>query len=297
MQRIDVKLGFDCNNRCLFCVQGDKRQHHRPRPLAQIEQDLLEGRRRGSLGLVLTGGEPTMQPSFLEVIRLARRLGYVDVQVQTNGRSFFYEKFCRAAIDAGATEFSPALHGSTAELHDRLTCAPGSYAQTVDGIRTLVKLGQLVITNTVITTANYRDLPVLAELFVSLGVRQYQFAFVHVVGSAEVNKSWLVPRKREVMPFVIAGLEVGKRAGVRCMTEAIPFCLLGAHAEFAAERIIPETMVFDADTTIEDYGAYRRGEGKARGPTCPGCRWFARCEGPWREYPEMFGWDEFQPVA
>jgi MoaA/NifB/PqqE/SkfB family radical SAM enzyme len=297
MQRIDVKLGFDCNNRCLFCVQGDKRQHYRPRPLAQIERDLLQGLQRGSVGLVLTGGEPTLQKTFLAVIRLARKLGYADVQVQTNGRSFSYEAFCRAAIGAGATEFSPALHGSTAEIHDRLTCAPGSFAQTVAGIRTLVGLGQLVVTNTVITSENYRDLPALAELLVSLRVKQYQFAFVHMVGSAEANKTWLVPHKSEVMPFVAAGLEVGKRAGVRCMTEAIPFCLLGAYADYAAERIIPETMVFDADTTIEDYGAYRRSEGKSKAPTCASCRWFAQCEGPWREYPELFGWDEFRSVA
>ena len=25
VRRIDVKVGFQCNNRCRFCVQGDKR--------------------------------------------------------------------------------------------------------------------------------------------------------------------------------------------------------------------------------------------------------------------------------
>jgi hypothetical protein len=29
---------------------------------------------------------------------------------------------------------------------------------------------------------------------------------------------------------------------------------------------------------------------------CPECDWHASCEGPWREYPELFGWDEFVPV-
>ena len=40
-------------------------------------------------------------------------------------------------IAAGATEFSPSLHGSTAAIHDELTQAPGSFDQTVAGLKNL----------------------------------------------------------------------------------------------------------------------------------------------------------------
>ena len=43
---------------------------------------------------------------------------------------------------------------------------------------------------------------------------------------------------------------------------------------------------------IDDYAAYRRCEGKAKREACAECRWDQECEGPWREYPELFGWDE-----
>lgn len=297
MGRVDLKLGFACNNRCVFCVQGDKRAHHRTRDPRQVAADLREGRRRGNSALVLTGGEPTLQPGFLETIRLARSLGYTDIQVQTNGRLFCYEKLCRATIAAGATEFSPALHGSSPSLHDSLTRAQGSYEQTVSAIRNLVGLGQRVVTNTVITSSNYRDLPHLARLLVSLGVYQFQLAFVHIVGTAAVNREWLVPRKSSVMPFVREALEVGRSASTRCMTEAIPFCLMERYEQFVAESIIPETLIYDADKTIESYSSYRRGEGKVKGPSCPSCRWNDRCEGPWREYPELFGWEEFKALT
>jgi len=297
MERVDLKLGFDCNNHCLFCVQGDKRLHEKARPMEQIEADLAEGRERGALELVVTGGEPTLQPHLLEVIALARRLGYQRVQVQTNGRRFHYEVFCDAAIAAGATEFSPSLHGSTAEIHDALTEAPGSFRQTVRGIEQLVARRQTVITNSVITRTNYQDLPALARLLVRLGVSQLQLAFVHILGTAEENASWLVPRKREVMPFVREALEVARAAGVRSMTEAIPHCLMAGYETHVAEDVIPDTLIYDAAHTIDDYGAYRRDEGKKRGPRCGGCRYVARCEGPWKEYPELFGWDEFVPVG
>ena len=296
MERVDIKVGFACNNRCLFCVQGDKRHEHPARELGQIREDLLEGLRRGAQGLVVTGGEPTVHAHVLEVIRLARELGYTSVQIQSNGRRFYYEKFTKAAISAGATEFSPALHGSTAALHDGLTRAPGSYRQTLEGIRTLSRLGQPVITNSVITSSNYKDLPALAQLLVDSGVQQFQLAFVHILGTAQENQDWLVPRKAEIMPYVREALDIGAKAGVRCMTEAIPFCLMQGYEGFVAEQIIPETLIYDADNTIDDYGAYRRDHGKLKREECRSCRWDAQCEGPWREYPELFGWDEFVPV-
>jgi MoaA/NifB/PqqE/SkfB family radical SAM enzyme len=293
MQRVDIKIGFSCNNRCLFCVQGDKRDHHGSRPADRIRADLREGRRAGATGVVITGGEPTMQRTLRATVRAARALGYATVQVQTNGRLLAYEELCRRLVDDGANEFSPALHGSTARIHDGLTRAPGSFEQTAGGIRTLVALGQRVITNSVITNKNHEDLPALALLLVDLGVSQYQFAFVHILGTAAAHRETLVPRKRDVMPYVKRGLDVGRAAGVRCMTEAIPYCLMAGYEEHVAERIIPVTRVFDADQTVADYTAYRLTEGKAHGPPCRACALADRCEGPWREYPELYGWDEF----
>jgi len=295
--RVDLKLGFDCNNRCHFCVQGDKRSLHSPRSWDRIRHDLFFGYLRGARGLVVTGGEPTIQKRFMDVIRLARHIGYQRIQVQTNGRRFHYRPFCEAVVAAGANEFSPALHGATAPVHDELTQAPGSYQQVVRGIENLVALGQPVITNTVITSLNYQELPALARLLVELGVEQFQLAFVHIVGTAAKNEQWLVARKSDVLPYVKEALDIGAAGGVRCMTEAIPFCLMSGYESFVAEAIIPNTLVFDADKTIHDYTVYRLDQGKARREECSTCLHFEACEGPWREYPVLHGWDEFVPVV
>lgn len=296
-RRVDIKIGFACNNRCRFCVQGNKRERHPPRSFRRINEALVQGRGNGATGLVITGGEPTLHRTCVPTVRAARALGYETVQIQTNGRRLAYSDFCELLIAAGVTEFSPALHGAEAKVHDSLTVAPGSFSQTVQGIRNLVGLGQRVITNTVVTTVNARQLPDLARLLVDLGVEQYQFAFVHIVGTAAENKDWLVPRKDEVMTHIRAGLEIGRRAGVRCFTEAVPLCLMPGFEDCVAERIIPATQVFDAEGTIDDFTAHRREEGKTKGPVCTGCRYEEECEGPWREYPELFGWAELRRVV
>jgi len=295
-ERIDLKVGFACNNLCKFCVQGDKRDRLPAKPLAELRQALAEGRRSGASGVVFTGGEPALHPGLLGLVRRARELGYQDIQIQTNGRSFCYEKLVRKLIAAGVNEFGPSLHGSRPAIHDFLTGAPGSFLQTAAGMRNIKRLGARLITNTVITKANYRDLPDLARLLVSLGVDQFQFAFMHVTGRAAEHRAWLTARKTLIEPWVKAGLDVGLAAGRRVMTEAIPYCFMSGYEACVAERIIPATKIFDAETVIEDYTSARRNQGKAKGPRCPECAHFQACEGPWREYPEMFGWDEFVPV-
>lgn len=295
-ERIDLKVGFRCNNLCAFCVQGDKREKLPAKPWDELRASLADGRRSGAVGVVVTGGEPTLHAEILRIVREAKKLGYETIQVQSNGRAFCYEKFCRSMISAGVNEFGPSLHGSRPEIHDFLTGSPGSFLQTVSGIRNLKRLGVRVITNTVITKPNYRDLPDIARLLASLGVDQFQFAYMHLTGRAGDNKTWLAARKTLIAPFVKKALDVGIRAGRRVMTEAIPYCFMGGYEDCVAEAIIPDTKIFDAETTIEDYTKTRRDEGKTKGPPCRECRYAAPCEGPWREYPELFGWGEFEPV-
>jgi MoaA/NifB/PqqE/SkfB family radical SAM enzyme len=296
MTRVDLKVGFNCNNRCKFCVQGNKREYLAAKSKKEIEKSLKEAFDKGKNEVIFTGGEPTLHPDFLELVKEAKKIGFDEIQIQTNGRMFAYPNFCLKTIEAGATQFSPALHGHNARLHDFLTSVKGSFEQTTKGIRNLKKLNQYVLTNTVITTTNAKYLPQIAKLLVDLDVNQYQFAFVHISGRAAENKNWIVPKKSEIIEYVKKGLDIGIKAGKKVMTEAIPYCLMKGYEDQIAEKIIPPSMVYDADFIMEDYARYRKNEGKAKGPDCPECRHYEICEGPWKEYPEIFGWSEFKPV-
>ena len=295
-KRVDVKLGFSCNNRCRFCVQGDKRRRF-PDLSTDEAKERLRRARTTSDAVVLTGGEVTIRPDIVELVAYARSLGFRTIQIQTNGRMLAYGALARRLAEAGATEFSPALHGHVPELHDFLTRAPGSFEQTVAGIRNVARLGLPIVTNTVVVRPNYRHLPDIARLLVRLGVTQYQFAFVHALGEAARNFESMVPRMGLVAPYVRAGLEVGRQTGVAAVTEAIPPCLLPGYEEHMAEWFRPDAAIFDATTVLESYETYRVTEGKAKGPDCAQCAWNALCEGVWREYPARFGWSEFRPVS
>jgi radical SAM protein with 4Fe4S-binding SPASM domain len=299
MKRIDLKIGFSCNNYCRFCIQGNKRDKYPDKSTKEIKATLEKSRKEAE-GVVFTGGEPAFRPkSLLEWVKYAKKIGYKSIQIQTNGRMFAYKDYCQSIIEAGANEFSPAIHGSNPQIHDYLTRAPGSWKQTVQGIKNLKSLGQYVLTNSVICKPNYKDLPNLAKLLVNLKVDQFQLAFVHINEIIAHDKKLIeetIPRYLEVEPYVKKGLRIGINAGINVMTEAIPFCFMKGYENYIAEKIIPETHVFDANFEVKNYSKYRKTQGKAKGPNCKKCKYYNICEGAWKEYPQIFGWDEFRPV-
>ncbi|MBI5533744.1 MAG: radical SAM protein [Deltaproteobacteria bacterium] len=296
MPRADVKIGFACNNRCVFCAQGHKREGCAQVPFDELVRRMRQGRETSD-ELVLTGGEPTARRDIVKVVAAAKAMGFREIQLQTNGRMLAYDRLVDELIRAGATEFSPALHGPTAEIHDALTRAVGSYEQTVAGIRNVAARGMPIVTNSVVVRANVPHLVALVDLLGSLGVTQSQLAFVHPVGTAFEMFDEVVPRLTDVVEPIARCAEVAARRGMRLVTEAVPLCFLRGMQELAVEQHIPHTTVIDLDGVPFDYSQWRPVEGKSHGPPCEACAVARACEGPWREYVDKFGWDEFKPIV
>lgn len=294
MKKADIKTGFLCNNNCLFCVQGPEKKKFGNKSTKQLREIIVKAK-DGCDTIVFTGGEPTIRKDLIELVALAKEIGFKTIQIQSNGRMFVYEKFCRDIVAAGANEFALALHGHTEELHNYLTQAD-SFRQIVGGIKTLKKMGQKVIMNTVITKSNYRHLPEIAKVLIGLDVDQMQFAFVHAVGAAGKNFDAVVARKEMVVPYLKKAIDIGRLLNKRVMTEGVPFCLLDGYESSISETVMPDIKIFDQISVINDYRKMRINEDKAKGPECVKCIYNNVCEGPWKEYPEAFGWDEFKPV-
>jgi cyclic pyranopterin phosphate synthase len=295
VRRADLKTGYDCNSNCVFCVIGDK-LFTGNRPFAECVEELRASRQTCD-DVVFTGAEVTIRPDFFALVAAARQLGYRNIQIQTNGRMFAYLEFCKKAIAAGANEFSPSIHGHIARLHDGLTRSEGSFDQIVGAIKNLRALGQRIVTNTVATKQNARHLPALARMLVDLGVDQFQIAFPHPTGHAHTYFRGVIPRMSALAPFVHEALAIGRDAGVACMAEAIPYCLMQGWERHVAELHIPPTEIVYDGFVVADYKRDRMDRGKTRFPQCASCRFEPMCEGPWREYPDELGSDEFQPVA
>ncbi len=298
IKRVALFVGYTCINNCRFCVVADKRIYP-DKSSQQIKDELSDAYRKGAREVVFTGGEFTIRNDVFEIVAFAKKLGYLIIQAQTSGRMFSSIDFCKKIILAGMNEFSPALHGHTAQLHDFLTRRKGSFRQTVLGIYNIKKItrGRIrILTNTVVNKYNYKFLPQIADLLIKLGVNQYQFAFVHALGNAERNFKTVVPKKSKVMPYLKKGLDMGAKRGMLVMAEAIPLCLMKGYEKYVSEFYIPSTEIRERGRTVDKFEEVRVKEGKVKFSKCKICKYYNICEGPWKEYPQFYGEDEFEPV-
>jgi organic radical activating enzyme len=91
---LELDISSECNRKCPLCPSTTS-----PRSstlsIGFIERLFarLEGQTRG---LLLSGGEPTLAPIFPEVLSLARRHGFVDIAVVTNGSLLDKERVAAA---------------------------------------------------------------------------------------------------------------------------------------------------------------------------------------------------------
>ncbi|MDH3353422.1 MAG: radical SAM protein, partial [Nanoarchaeota archaeon] len=210
-----------CNNRCIFCLDGEiKNKFHKS--LSQIREEFDSGLREGCTRLVISGGDPTVHPEFLDIIRLGKEMGYKKVQTITNGRMFYYKKFLDGAVKSGLNEVTFSIHGHTAELHDSLTSAKGSFEQTVQGIKNALNCDLIVNVDIVLNKKNVRHFPEIIHFLLELGIREFDILQIMPFGNAMGNKEDLFYDIGDNLEFINKGFELAKERGSVVWTNRFP---------------------------------------------------------------------------
>ncbi len=157
-----VRVGFRCNQDCGFCWQG--RDWPGP-PRAMLERWIDEIAAGGARQLMISGGEPTVYPELLALVRRARAAG-LEPWLQTNAIRMAKPNFAQDLVDAGVLGLSVSYHAGDPALSDLLTRAPGTHVRTEAGIRASLRAGMRLGLNCVVGRRNLPHLPGTAERIV-----------------------------------------------------------------------------------------------------------------------------------
>lgn len=224
-----VRLTNSCNNHCMFCLDTDAKHRSAPRDDAVVEE-VRRGRLRGATKLILSGGEASIHPRFLEFVALGARLGYRKIQAISNGRMFAYPEFLQRARRAGLTELTVSIHGHTAELHDRLVGVSGAFEQAVAALSQA--LGRLVVNIDVcLNRENIQHLPELIERFTAMGVREFDLLHLIPFGRAFERFDELSYDAEQAMPALRRAIEFSRQANVQLWFNRLPAAYLEGFEE------------------------------------------------------------------
>lgn len=297
-----IVLGYACNNNCRFCYAADKRTEFEPMSTKKAKEILREGKKRGSVFVDFSGGEPTIRRDLPELIEFAKKLGYKKIAITTNGRMLSEKNYCKRLIEAGLNSAVFSIHGHNAILHDYLTNTKGSFQQLVKGFKNFKKLKKdaWICTNTVMLKQNLKFLPSIAKLNIRLGTNAMEFIFPHPKGKAYSNFERLVPRLEQLIDVIPRVLEIGIKAGIAyCHMRYLPLCYMQGYknhlSEYVARQYVREQH-FGPEFKDLNVEKGRSESARVKGPQCYGCKAFDECEGIFKEYAEKRGFNELIPL-
>lgn len=114
----NIMLTNRCNLRCSYCFMNAGAAGYVYEPtLEQLRKLMKQARNEkpvGSKAIQLTGGEPTMREDLIEIIKMAKELGFVHVQLNTNGIKLSEDvELCRKIKEAGVNTVYMSFDGMT----------------------------------------------------------------------------------------------------------------------------------------------------------------------------------------
>lgn len=285
MQCLNIKITYKCNNSCSYCFSSD---------LKEIELDIEElklvidkGYRKGCRGLIISGGEPTLDSVILrEVIEYSYELGYRRYIIQTNGQGFIKENDNLKLIEEYSKITDMAISfsvlGSTEILHDSITRNKGSFNKLMISIKNISNTNCDIYTNTVISSLNYSDLKNIINLILPYNPKIMQFSVMHVLDKNPLSIG-LVKSVEAINSIKnLISREIFR-------TEGIPYCLMKGFEKCVGESYWPSRL--DLYNGNNDYKAdFRQLDYNMRWKmdSCSKCILNDICHGVWSEHKDDF---------
>ena len=305
-QRAIFNIGYTCNNNCRFCAIAKTREQVSDLSSDEIKHKIKKAWQKGAVELIFSGGECSIRPDFIELVKYARNTGFKHIEVTTNGRMFSYEDFSKKVVRAGLLFIRFSLHGHNADTHDYLTRAKGSFDEIVQGIKNLIQISKdwdkyahspvYIEVTTAIVEQNYRHLMKIVKLTGNLGINQNNFNFVIPWGSAWIHKKKMIPKISDVAKSIRKTIDYDKKhKGIVKKIANIPFCLLEGYGEYISEIKEGKIDIINPIGNPFDYQNHRRSK-KVLFRKCKNCKYFKVCEGIYFEYTQLRGSNEFHPI-
>jgi MoaA/NifB/PqqE/SkfB family radical SAM enzyme len=170
---LTLYLSERCNSRCVTCDYW--RFGSADMSLAAVARLLPQLRELGTEAVLLSGGEPLLNPQWRAIARLLRDAG-LKLWLLTSGLSL--AKHAHAVADLFDT-VTVSLDGTDAPTYEAIR-GLDAFANVCAGIAAAATAGAQVSVRVTLQRANFRQLPGFVTLAKSLGARQVSFLAVDV---------------------------------------------------------------------------------------------------------------------
>lgn len=285
---LDVILGYDCNLACDYCTITPA-MRRRALSGAQVLAAMRQARRDGFDTVAFTGGEPTIRGDLLGLVDAARRLGFVDRKLQTNGLMLGQGDNAARLVAAGVSRVHLSVHTHEQAAYDALVRSEGAFGRMRAGLDAVLATGLPLVVDLILKADTYQKLPAALAWLFARGVRAVDLWYVSLTDGNADNLDSL-PRMREVVPVMAEAFAWGRARAMTLRSLHVPRCLLGADHGHAFDPGAARVRVLTPDACFDLRDS--RLAGQVQVPACRGCEFASLCPGLRPDYLAVFGDEE-----
>lgn len=216
-----------CNLRCRHCYINPEQHGKNTLPLSVITDWLNAfADKSARANLIFLGGEPTLHPDLSSAIKVANRIGYGSVTVDTNG--YLFHDILSKVEPEEVDYLSFSLDGATRKTNDRLR-GENCYDTCIAGIRKAVDRGFSASLIYTVSSANIHELPLMPDLIKDLGISRFFIQVIGIRGESAQSGEKLQLSKQEWLEIIP---QAGKRAAEHGIIVTYPKVFLEAAEPF-----------------------------------------------------------------
>ncbi|MDX6769352.1 MAG: radical SAM protein [Elusimicrobiota bacterium] len=298
---LDVFLNYACQAKCPFCYNPELTPElvRWKLSLEQVAQLLVAERAKGYDGVTFSGGEVTLLKELPAMLKLARKAGYEEAGIITNGLLLADPGYAGLLREAGLTFACVSIHGADAGLHDKMVEVPGAFEKVLSALDNL--RGIPLVLNFVLTAENMSCLPDFIRRFAPDDrFHEIQVYLPHYEGLMADNQARLRLKVADAKPVLKAAVLEAERlaAGHKVRIYNAPPCTLPEFKDrlrnWAREE--GESLLVDPAGMKENAFAQER-RARVKPEACASCSLDAVCLGFEAPYAERWGLGEAVPFA
>jgi radical SAM protein with 4Fe4S-binding SPASM domain len=236
---MEIEFSRACNFRCAYCYQEERTPGENELGREEIRQIILQARDLGARKIIILGGEPTIYPYLVEMLRFLGQLG-MQIELFTNGSGV--TPALAQVLAEEKVRVVVKMNSRDAVLQDRLASTKGAYAHIRNALDHLCRVGypgddHFLAASTIICRQNIMELTELWEWLRKRGIEPY-FEILTPQANALKN-SWLMVGSDELHELFLRLAEIDRiqlgrhwqpqppLVGNRCMRHQVS-CLVTA---------------------------------------------------------------------
>lgn len=306
-----INLDEKCNENCVFCVvKGENQGKFGSMSKKEAKRIIKDFINTGGKNIVFTGGEPTLRNDLPEIIEYAEQFKTLhSISIITNGARISDEKCLNSLINAdkkNIINFCISLHSHKEKISELLTRTKGTFKKTIAGIENVIKKGKRLSIYQVITSTNYQDLLGFVKFLHKNypQIKDVTFAYPFPQGNALLN-DWIYMKLSSLRPHLLKALKFLEKEKYQVNIAScgqFPLCALPGFEEKVLDSLIWSEENISGVVGEKSFHEFEMmskewiDQYKNKNKKCNQCLLNQYCQGFWKKYIDLFGFDGIQPI-